>query len=188
MKTKFFGLLVIFLLLLSLTSFGAENSIVEFDTSLGIIEVELFNQEAPIGSKNFITYVNKGFYNNLIFHRVIKGFMIQGGGFNSQMIQKKARLPIKNEANNGKKNLRGTLSYARTRDIHSATSQFFINLVDNGFLDHKGEHEYGYAVFGKVIKGMDVVDKIATVETGRMGMYNDVPVEPVVIKKATLKK
>lgn len=129
-------------------------------TSAGNIELELDKQKAPVSVQNFVDYVNSGFYNNTTFHRVIHGFMIQGGGFTEQMQQKKPNPPIKNEADNGLRNTRGTIAMARTADKDSATSQFFINVADNAFLDH-GQRDFGYAVFGKVVKGMDVADKIS---------------------------
>ncbi|VEB04152.1 peptidyl-prolyl cis-trans isomerase ppiA [Klebsiella pneumoniae] len=133
-------------------------------TSAGNIELELNSQKAPISVDNFLKYVNSGFYNNTTFHRVIPGFMVQGGGFNEQMQQKQPNPPIKNEADNGLRNTRGTIAMARTADQDSATSQFFINVADNAFLDH-GQRDFGYAVFGKVVKGMDVADKISQVQT-----------------------
>jgi cyclophilin family peptidyl-prolyl cis-trans isomerase len=165
----------------------AKNTVIVLETTKGNIEIELFDKEAPLGVKNFLNYVDSGFYNGLIFHRVISGFMIQGGGFDKNMNKKQTKPSIKNEATNGKKNMRGTLSYARTQDIHSATSQFFINLVDNDFLDYKNDRQYGYAVFGKVIKGMEVVDAISKVRTGRVSYYNDVPIKPIIIIKAKRK-
>ena len=152
-------------------------------TSAGNIELELNNQKAPVSTKNFVDYVNNGFYNNTVFHRVIPGFMVQGGGFTADMQQKITNAPIKNEADNGLRNLRGTLAMARTADKDSATSQFFINVADNAFLDH-GQRDFGYAVFGKVIKGQDVADKIAQVPTQNVGPYQNVPVKPVVILSA----
>jgi len=152
-------------------------------TSAGNIELELNSQKAPISSKNFVDYVNSGYYNNTIFHRVIPGFMVQGGGFTADMQQKKANPPIKNEADNGLRNTRGTISMARTADKDSATSQFFLNVADNAFLDH-GQRDFGYAVFGKVVKGMDVVDKIAQAQTHDVGPYQNVPSKPIVILSA----
>ncbi|EAU9811070.1 peptidylprolyl isomerase A [Salmonella enterica] len=152
-------------------------------TSAGNIELELNSQKAPVSVKNFVDYVNSGFYNNTTFHRVIPGFMIQGGGFNEQMQQKKPNPPIKNEADNGLRNTRGTIAMARTADKDSATSQFFINVADNAFLDH-GQRDFGYAVFGKVVKGMDVADKISQVPTHDVGPYQNVPTKPVVILSA----
>jgi len=156
---------------------------IEFKTSLGDFTVELFPDEAPISSDNFQAYVDAGYFDGTIFHRVIPGFVLQGGGFTADMQQKKTNDPIKNEATNGLKNKRGTLSMARTNDINSATSQFFVNLVDNDFLDNKPGN-YGYAVFGKVVSGMDVIDAIAKVKTGRRGHHDDVPVEAVVVTSA----
>jgi cyclophilin family peptidyl-prolyl cis-trans isomerase len=158
-----------------------------FKTSKGDFTVELFTEDAPISSENFLQYVDSGFFDGTIFHRVIPGFMIQGGGFTADMKQKDNGEPIKNEAKNGKKNLRGTLSMARTNDINSATSQFFVNLKDNDFLDNKPGN-YGYAVFGQVISGMEVIDAIAAVKTGRKGHHDDVPVEPVVMTQVTRTK
>jgi cyclophilin family peptidyl-prolyl cis-trans isomerase len=156
---------------------------IRFETSLGDFTVELFETEAPISSKNFLDYVDAGHFDDTVFHRVIPGFVIQGGGMTADMKQKSTRSPIRNEADNGLKNRRGTLSMARTNDPHSATSQFFVNLVDNAFLD-PGRGGAGYAVFGHVTEGMSVVDAIAKVKTGRKGMHDDVPVEPVVVKSA----
>ena len=156
---------------------------VVFSTTFGEFTIELYPEEAPITVENFLAYVDAGFYDGTIFHRVIPEFVIQGGGFTDTMEQKPTRPSIKNEADNGLTNRRGTLSMARTRDIHSATSQFFINLQDNVVLDH-GVRDFGYAVFGKVVKGTDVIDKIAAVRTGNRGMHQDVPVEPVVVQSA----
>ncbi|MGE4564120.1 MAG: peptidylprolyl isomerase [Victivallaceae bacterium] len=157
---------------------------VTIKTNYGDIKVELFEKEAPITVKNFLDYASSGHYKGTIFHRVIDKFMIQGGGFDENFNQKPTRDPIKNEAGNQLQNKRGTLAMARTQVVDSATSQFFINLVDNGFLDFKAPtaQHYGYCVFGKVVEGMDVVDKIAKLKTGRRGMYQDVPVENVVIQ------
>jgi peptidyl-prolyl cis-trans isomerase A (cyclophilin A) len=152
-------------------------------TSMGDLTLELFEAEAPVTAANFLQYVDDGFFDGTVFHRVIPGFVLQGGGMTADMRQKKTRAPIKNEAKNGLKNARGTLSMARTSEIDSATSQFFINLADNDFLDH-GTRDFGYAVFAKVVAGMDVVDRIAQVSTGSAGMHRDVPVEPVVILSA----
>ena len=165
-----------------------DQTMFRMSTTLGEIEVELYPKEAPVSVKNFVEYIESGYFDNLIFHRVIPGFMIQGGGFSSQMEPRKTRAPIENEADNGLKNLAGTLALARTSDPNSATSQFFINLVDNGFLDHtaKTSQGWGYTVFGKVVKGMDVVEKIGAVPTATAGQYGDVPVEPVVILKAEM--
>ncbi len=168
----------------------SKNPIVLLKTSLGDIKVELFADKAPISVKNFLDYVNSGFYNGTIFHRVISNFMIQGGGFTADMKQKPNNAPIKNEAGNGVSNLRGTLAMARTNIVDSATAQFFINVKDNLFLNHKDNSDrgFGYAVFGKVIEGMDTVDKIRMVKTGQKGMYGDVPIESVVIKSAEVLK
>lgn len=152
-------------------------------TNYGKISVELHPQEAPVTVENFVKYVEDRFYDGTIIHRVIPGFVIQGGGFTSAMEQKPTRSPIANEAANGLKNERGTLSMARTQDINSATSQFFVNLQDNQILDH-GERDFGYAVFGKVAEGMDVVDQIAAVATRDSGPHQNVPAEPVVIESA----
>jgi cyclophilin family peptidyl-prolyl cis-trans isomerase len=159
-----------------------------FETTLGSFEVELFDKEAPISAQNFQEYVDDGFFDGLIFHRVIPGFMIQGGGFEPGMKQKKVKAPIKNEAANGLKNKRGTLAMARTNVVDSATAQFFVNLVDNEFLDHAGPSNYGYAVFGKVTSGMDVIDQIAKVATTNRAGHQNVPAADVVITKASNKK
>ena len=158
---------------------------VGIETSMGTITAELDDAKAPVTVANFIEYAKSGHYDGTIFHRVIDGFMIQGGGFTKGMNQKPTRPPIKNEAANGLKNLRGTLAMARTMVVDSATSQFFINLVDNGFLDYRGPdpRTFGYAVFGKVTDGMDVVDRIAKVKTGFAGPHQNVPEEPVTIRK-----
>lgn len=153
------------------------------ETTLGNVVIELDAVKAPITTKNFLTYVDAKFYDGLIFHRVIPGFMIQGGGFDPGMNEKKTLKPIKNEASNGLKNLRGTLAMARTNDPDSATAQFFINVKDNDFLNASPGNA-GYAVFGKVVEGMDVVDKIVSVPTKTVQFYENVPVEPVVIKSA----
>lgn len=161
---------------------------VELKTSAGTIRVELDDEKAPRSAANFIDYVRKGHYDGTIFHRVIRGFMIQGGGFDAAMKQKPTAGPIPNEANNGVKNTKYTLAMARTSDPHSATAQFFINTVDNEFLDFRAEtaQGWGYAVFGRVVGGSDVVDAIEKVPTGRSGSHDDVPLQPVVIEKATL--
>lgn len=154
-----------------------------FSTSHGDITIELFPNEAPITVENFLKYVDDGFFDGTIFHRVIPGFMLQGGGFTADMAQKETREQIKNEADNGLKNERGTLSMARTAVVDSATSQFFLNLVNNDFLDH-GSRDFGYAVFAKVVEGMEVADEIAKVKTGNQGGHQNVPVEPVTINSA----
>jgi len=154
-----------------------------FTTTLGDIKIELMEKEAPITVENFKKYVSDGFFDGTIFHRVIPGFVIQGGGMTPDMMDKATRPPIKNEADNGQKNFRGTLSMARTSAKDSATSQFFINLADNKFLDN-GVRDFGYAVFAKVVEGMDVVDKIAALKTGNRGYHSDVPIEPAIIISA----
>ena len=164
-----------------------ENKImIKLSTSMGEITLELDGENAPITVENFLSYVDIGHYDNTIFHRVIPGFVIQGGGLVSGMQEKKTGTPIQNEADNGLKNLTSTICMARTNDPHSATSQFFINLKDNHFLDHteKTESGWGYAVFGRVVSGMDVVEKIAAVETGNVGHHSDVPLEDVVLEKS----
>ena len=158
---------------------------IKMTTTSGDITIELYEDDAPISSENFMEYVKDGFFNDTIFHRVIPNFMIQGGGMTEDMMSKPTRAPIKNEAKNGKKNLRGTLAMARTMEIDSATSQFFINLVDNNFLDH-GDRDFGYAVFGEVTEGMDVVDKIAGVTTGSSQGHQDGPTEPILIKEVLI--
>jgi peptidyl-prolyl cis-trans isomerase A (cyclophilin A) len=156
---------------------------IKFETSHGSFTVELFPKEAPLSCENFQKYVADGFFDGTIFHRIIPNFMIQGGGLTADFANKETRAPIKNEAKNGLKNKRGTLSMARTSDINSATSQFFVNLVDNDFLDNSAR-DYGYAVFARVAEGMDTVDKIAAVKTGRRKGYQDAPLEDVVIISA----
>lgn len=156
---------------------------IRFETTHGGFTVELFEKEAPVTVANFLRYVDDGFFDGTIFHRIVPGFVIQGGGLTQDFSSKKTRTPISNEAQNGLKNTRGSLSMARTSDINSATSQFFVNLKDNGFLDH-GPRDYGYAVFGQVTDGMDVIDKIARVGTGTRRGYQDAPVEDVVIQSA----
>lgn len=159
------------------------------ETSMGKIKVEVYPDKAPVTVDNFLAYVKEGHYDGLVFHRVIRDFMIQGGGFTKDMTEKRtSRPPIRNEAGNGLKNDRGTLAMARTSVVDSATAQFFINVVNNDFLNHKDNTSrgFGYAVFGKVIEGMDVVDKIRNVSTGNRMMFQDVPKEPVTIVKAVL--
>ena len=175
--------------------FGADtaskggNPVVLLETSQGKIKVELYPEQAPVSVKNFLAYVKEGHYDGLIFHRVIREFMVQGGGFTKEMKERKpAHPPIKNEAGNGLRNDRGTIAMARTGVVDSATAQFFINVVNNDFLNHVDEtpRGFGYAVFGKVIEGMDVVDKIRAVPTGRVSMFQDVPKDAVTILKATV--
>ena len=159
---------------------------VQMDTSAGSITIEVDDVNAPLSAANFLAYVNKGHYDGTVFHRVIKGFMLQGGGFDSAMKQKPTDAQIRNEANNGLKNLRYSLSMARTSDPHSATSQFFVNTVDNAFLDFTSEtpQGWGYAVFARVTSGTEVVDAIEKVRTGRKGFHDDVPLEEVRIERA----
>jgi peptidyl-prolyl cis-trans isomerase B (cyclophilin B) len=160
------------------------NPQVALQTSMGTITLELFRDKAPVTVRNFLAYVNEGFYDGLIFHRVIRDFMIQGGGLTPDLAQKQTKFAIKNEASNGLSNKRGTVAMARTAVVDSATSQFFINVMDNPSLDHQGKQEFGYCVFGQVTDGMDVVDEIRSVKTGSQKGYSDVPVEPVVIVSA----
>ena len=165
---------------------AAPDPTVRLETSMGDIVLRLDARKAPISTANFVQYVKSGFYDGTVFHRVIKNFMIQGGGLTPDLKQKEARTPIRNEADNGLKNKKYTIAMARTGEPHSATAQFFINVKDNAFLDFKNQtaQGWGYAVFGKVIKGQDVVDKIAAVSTGRKGYYDDVPAQTILIKKA----
>ena len=156
---------------------------IKFETSHGPFTVELFPKEAPATVENFLRYVDERFFDGTVFHRIVPGFVLQGGGLTADFRSKQTRAPIKNEAKNGLKNARGTLSMARTSEIDSATSQFFVNLSDNDFLDH-GPRDYGYAVFGRVTDGMDVIDKIARVSTGKRSGYQDAPLEDVVIVSA----
>ncbi len=164
------------------------NQQVDLHTNHGVIRIELDAAKAPKSAANFIDYVQRGHYDNTVFHRVIPGFMIQGGGFEPGMKQKPTQAPIANEASNGLKNRKYTLAMARTSDPHSATAQFFINVTDNGFLDFRSESAqgWGYAVFGQVVSGTEVVDQIERVKTGRKGGHDDVPAEDVVIQRATL--
>jgi cyclophilin family peptidyl-prolyl cis-trans isomerase len=173
-----------------MTSALAGNPIVRMTTSLGEVDMELYADKSPATVKNFLGYVESGFYNGTVFHRVIPGFMVQGGGFEPGMKQKETRAPIKNEADNGLKNSAGTLAMARTMDPHSASAQFFINVADNDFLDHRGKNMrgWGYAVFGKVTQGMDVVNKIVNVATGVNQGHENVPVKDVLIKRMDLLK
>lgn len=161
---------------------------VTLHTNYGVIKLNLFADKAPATVANFISYVKDGFYDNTIFHRVIDGFMIQGGGFTPDMDQKETKATIKNEANNRVANTKGTIAMARTSDPHSATCQFFINVADNSFLNFSAENSqgWGYCVFGEVVEGMDVLDKIKAVRTGRFAGHSDVPVEPVLIERAEL--
>jgi cyclophilin family peptidyl-prolyl cis-trans isomerase len=154
---------------------------IRFETTLGDFTIEFYEKEAPESVANFKRYIEDEFFDGTIFHRIVPGFVIQGGGFTEDMSQKRTKPPVKNEADNGLKNSRGALSMARTSDINSATSQFFVNLKDNDFLDHS-RGNFGYAVFARVTQGMDVIDKIAAVETGRKRGFDDVPVEAVIMK------
>lgn len=188
----------ILFMMLSLTtlSFATENKMsdtqtkVKLTTTLGDIVIQLNPEKAPVSSANFLTYVNEGFYNGTIFHRIIPGFMAQGGGFDTSFNQKAVHAPIKNEANNGLPNNRGTIAMARTPDPDSATAQFFINYKDNSFLNHTSPtpNGWGYAVFGEVIEGMDVVDAMAKQPTGNRGPHQDVPKTDIVIEKAEVIK
>ena len=162
--------------------------VVELDTNMGAIVIELNEEKAPKTVENFLNYVKSGQYDGTIFHRIIDGFMIQGGGMDAEMNEKPTNAPVENEADNGLKNDKGTIAMARTQDPHSATSQFFLNVKDNDFLNHTGKNMqgWGYTVFGKVTSGMDVIEKMKGVPTGRFGMHADVPKEPVVINSATI--
>jgi len=162
--------------------------VVELETNMGAIVIELNEEKAPKTVENFLNYVKSGQYDGTIFHRIIDGFMIQGGGMDAEMNEKPTNAPIENEADNGLKNDKGTIAMARTQDPHSATSQFFINVKDNDFLNHTGKNMqgWGYTVFGRVTSGMDVIEKMRSVPTGRFGMHADVPKEPVVINSATI--
>jgi len=177
-------LLSILAVTLFLVTPAVAAELVVIETNYGDITVELNTEKAPLSVANFLTYADSNHFNETIFHRVIKDFMIQGGNFSTEMAPKKTRGKIKNEASNGLRNLRGTIAMARTGEVDSATSQFFINLKDNGFLDHRNTSTkgYGYAVFGKVVKGMDVVNKIGTTPTHTYRRFSDVPVEPVIIR------
>jgi cyclophilin family peptidyl-prolyl cis-trans isomerase len=170
------------------TSAANKNPVVRLTTNVGVIELELYPGKAPVTVDNFLRYVKAGHYNGTIFHRVIKGFMIQGGGYNYQLQEKPTRSPIKNEADNGLKNVAGTIAMARAPDPHSATAQFFINTVDNVSLNYyaKSQQGWGYAVFGKVAHGMEIVRKIENSKTRSMGYFQNVPVTPIVINNAVI--
>jgi len=185
-KRRMIVMMILFACLVPSAGSAAENPKVMLETTLGDITIELYTDKAPSTVKNFLEYVDSGFYDGTIFHRVIRGFMIQGGGLTEAMKDKSTREPISNEADNGLKNERGTIAMARTGYPHSATSQFFINTVDNAFLNFrsKATEGYGYCVFGKVVKGMDVVDAIEKVQTVNRAGHQDVPMNPVIIKKA----
>ncbi|TSK05319.1 MAG: peptidyl-prolyl cis-trans isomerase [Geobacter sp.] len=165
-----------------------KNPVVIMETSMGTVKIELFKDKAPISVRNFLSYVKDAYYDGTVFHRVIKNFMVQGGGLDENMQPKKTKFAIKNEATNGLKNVRGTLAMARTAVVDSATSQFFVNVVDNAFLDHTGKtpDRFGYAVFGQVIEGMEVMDAIRDVKTTTKAGHQDVPVEPVIINSVRL--
>ena len=165
---------------------AAQNPVVVMETSMGNITIELFQDQAPITVENFLQYVDDGFFSGTVFHRVIEGFMIQGGGLTADLREKQARGPITNEADNGVSNERGTISMARTNVVDSATAQFFINTANNArSLDHQGQQSFGYAVFGRVTGGLDVVDAIAGVTTGQQGPHQNVPAEPITINGVT---
>ena len=178
-----------FMLVMMFFTFSAfaKNPVVVMETNMGTIEIELDEAKAPITVKNFLSYVDDKFYNGTIFHRVINGFMIQGGGFDEKMKEKKTKAPIKNEASNGLKNLTGSIAMARTANPNSATAQFFINVNDNSSLDYPSPDGHGYAVFGKVTTGMHVVNRIKMVKTGSMNGHSDVPMDTVVIKSVKRK-
>jgi cyclophilin family peptidyl-prolyl cis-trans isomerase len=187
---------VLFGLLLQTPASGAAlqpapgNPVVVVETSAGSITIELFKDQAPVSVENFLQYAREGFYNGTIWHRVVAGYVIQGGGYTAAMVEKSTRPPIQNEATNGLSNTRGTVAMARTRALRSATSQFYINLASNTPLDHRGfsPDAFGYAVFGRVIAGMDVVDRIAAVKTGSKDGMDDVPLSPVLITSVSEKK
>ena len=183
-------ILGIFFWLVPLLEKEKEIKVVTFETTMGPIVIELFEDDAPITTKNFLDYANSGFYDGTLFHRVIPGFVIQGGGLETGMKNKSGNPPIENEANNGQKNLKWSLSMARTSDPHSATSQFFINLENNPNLDHTSEtpQGWGYAVFGTVIEGFETVEAIAAVTTGSSGHHQDVPVEEITVQKTKVTK
>jgi cyclophilin family peptidyl-prolyl cis-trans isomerase len=183
------ALIIILASAFALMKVKSMKTVVVFETNMGNFEVELLSDRAPLSVQNFLTYVDKKFYDGLIFHRVMDGFMVQGGGFDQQMQQKQTMPPIRNEAGNGLLNEKYTLAMARTGVVDSATSQFFINVADNAFLDHKDStpRGFGYAVFGRVQSGFEVIDAIAKVKTQTVGPYENVPVEPVIINKAYVK-
>jgi peptidyl-prolyl cis-trans isomerase A (cyclophilin A) len=182
----FFFIISIFLILRGGNMIDKNENIVVIETNKGVIEIELYKEDSPITVENFLSYVNEGFYDGTIFHRVIPKFMIQGGGFLEDLSQKEKREPIKNEADNGLKNEKYTLAMARTNEVDSATSQFFINTADNEFLDN-GVRDFGYAVFGKVVSGFEIVDEIEKVETTTRSYYQNVPVEPIIMTKVYLR-
>jgi len=186
--TALFALLLCCTMQSSHSSTQGNQTMVKLHTNKGIITLQLDAEKAPNSVKNFLEYVNSGFYSGTIFHRVIGNFMIQGGGFEANMQQKKTNAPIKNEAANGLKNDNYTIAMARTGDPHSATAQFFINVKDNGFLNYPGQDGWGYCVFGKVVEGKEVVDAIRSVKTGTRSGFSDVPLEDVIITKAEVVK
>jgi len=183
-----FTIIALLLLMITANAFAQDTLRVKIETSMGNIVVALNPKAAPATTANFLSYVKSGFYEDTIFHRVIKNFMIQGGGMTESMMRKPTKAPVANEADNGLKNRIGAIAMARTQDPHSATSQFFINVADNKFLDHTGKNmrEWGYCVFGHVVEGMDVVHAIENVPTTSLKGHRDVPVKPIVIKKVTL--
>jgi peptidyl-prolyl cis-trans isomerase B (cyclophilin B) len=188
MQAKFMNrtlISIMIVLVLTFTAIAGDNPKIEMDTTRGKIVLELYADKAPKTVKNFLAYLDAGFYDSTIFHRVIPGFMIQGGGFTADMKKKDTRPPIDNEADNGLRNERGTIAMARTSDPHSATAQFFINTVNNDFLNYrnKSTQGWGYAVFGRVAEGMAVVDAISKVKTGTRGAFRDVPTDPIVITR-----
>ena len=185
-----FGLFICMLMLPQNAQAKKDSTVIELQTTKGLIVVQLDDEKAPATAANFRQYVEEGFYDGTIFHRVIDNFMIQGGGMTKDMKEKKTRAPIKNEADNGLPNDKYTIAMARTNDPHSASAQFFINTKNNDFLNHKAPTTsgWGYCVFGKVIEGADVVDAIEKVTTGRSGFHDDVPKEPVIITKAVIRK
>ena len=184
-----YGILLVTLVLVACGETTMKNPIVVFETTKGTFEVELTPQQAPVSTENFLNYTKEGHYNGLIFHRVIDGFMVQGGGFTPDMQERDVHAPIKNEAGNGLKNDKYTIAMARTNVVDSATSQFYINVADNAFLNHQenSPRGFGYAVFGKVISGQATIDAMKGVETHSVDHFDDVPVEPIVIKKAYVK-
>ncbi len=183
---KRLSIVVLVVLAVAYSAAAGDNPKVILETSKGKLVLELYADKAPLTVKNFLAYTDEGFYNNTIFHRVIPNFMIQGGGFTANMQKKQTHAPIRNEADNGLPNQRGTIAMARTPDPHSASAQFFINTKDNDFLNHKGKtpQGWGYAVFGHVVEGMAVVDAISKVKTVTRGPFRDVPAEPVIITRA----
>ncbi len=188
MQRPIIAIILAFIFFLAAPAMAMENPQVIMETSKGTVVIELFGTKAPMTTANFIAYVQAKFYDNTIFHRVMSNFMIQGGGFTADMNKKKTRPPIRNEADNGLKNNTGTIAMARTPDPHSATAQFFINVKDNVFLNHKSKTQngWGYCVFGRVIKGMEVVRAIENVKTTNKAVYQNVPVDPVIIKSITM--